>query len=170
MVFQNTRLTMKSTLRWLKLRSGIVFILPIWRNRPTRSNEQCEKVSFPKICQQHSIAEKHWSVEYLQNGRKVTRESHVLQCYSARIQVENELLQKHVLCCSHDRLALNCLDDSAYLLNYYHAHVVVSRTVCFPPCSDVFQEGNCFSNKAKSLCFCLGMRLSAFLYFTKRSS
>ena len=48
-------------------------------------------------------------------------------------------------------LAMNYFGAGVYLLDYYYAHVVVSRNVCFPYCSEVFQEGNCFLKKAKSV-------------------
>jgi len=43
---------------------------------------------------------------------------------------------------------------SAYLLDYYYTHVVVSKTV-FSFCSDVFQEGNCFFQGNKRCAFVL---------------
>jgi len=41
---------------------------------------------------------------------------------------------------------------SAYLRDYYYAHAIVSRTVCFPSCSDVFQDGSCFLLKSNKRC------------------
>jgi len=42
------------------------------------------------------------------------------------------------------RLALSSSRDNAYLLDYFYARAVIYRTLYFPSCSDVFQEGNCF--------------------------
>jgi len=46
---------------------------------------------------------------------------------------------------------MNYFGAGVYLLDYYYAHVVVSGNVCFPYCSEVFQEGNCFLKKVKSV-------------------
>jgi len=53
-------------------------------------------------------------------------------------------------------LTLGCFGACAYLLDYYYAHVVVSRIVCFPSCLDLFQEGSCFCKRMQqALCVCL---------------